>query len=390
MSSTSAKPRTLAVTTFAIIVALLLALAGCRDGSGIADAGPDTDGTGDADQLDGDTPIDGDADDDVDGDVDTDADTDGDRDGDADTDGDADADVDSDADLDGEVDGEVSDPCEGVICDDPPPDECSDDLEALLIYPDTGRCESSDGEPMCEYRPREDRCASPPASECIDDWSLRRYDPRGRCDLSTGVPTCTYEGSAETCDHPPEDTCADEAAVRRFDPAGICDDSGAFARCLYDHEDEPCTSPPPDECADTETLRRFEGPGRCSEGAGRVGCAYESTTEPCELACEDGACVEGSLVELGINIYVDNFCNMRVDPLEVTVPAGRSAQLTYHNRSRDYEVDVWLSYGGGFLELETGSSWADRFEWCAGDSVYTGYADISTACSEHRLLIHCL
>ena len=105
--------------------------------------------------------------------------------------------------------------------------------------------------------------------------------------------------------------------------------------------------------------------------------------------CQAGLC-EPLQQGLGIDIYVDNFCAMDVVPAEVTVPAGSTAVLTYHNRSQDYPVDVWLSYGGGFLDLPTGQSWADAFEWCTGASVYTGYADIDSACSSHRLLIHCL
>lgn len=92
-----------------------------------------------------------------------------------------------------------------------------------------------------------------------------------------------------------------------------------------------------------------------------------------------------------VNIYVDNRCNMDVQPKVVDVPAGvPSITITYYNRSRDYPVDVWLSYGGGFLDLKTGTSWADRFEHCRlGRRPYSAYADITTACSRYRLMINC-
>ena len=81
---------------------------------------------------------------------------------------------------------------------------------------------------------------------------------------------------------------------------------------------------------------------------------------------------------------------MDVLPKKFDVPAGTFLKLTYFNRSRDYPVDVWLSYGGGFLDLKTGTSWADRFEFCRYPRPYSAYADISTACSKYRLLINCL
>lgn len=94
---------------------------------------------------------------------------------------------------------------------------------------------------------------------------------------------------------------------------------------------------------------------------------------------------------LGIDIYVDNRCRMDVVPTKVDVPRGVTPKLTYINRSRDYAVDVWLSYGGGFLDLRPGMSWSDRFEHCRlGTRPYSAFADISTACSKHRLMINCL
>jgi hypothetical protein len=90
-----------------------------------------------------------------------------------------------------------------------------------------------------------------------------------------------------------------------------------------------------------------------------------------------------------VDIYVDNFCKMDVIPKKFDVPPGTFLKLTYINHSRDYAVDVWLSYGGGYLDLKTGTSWADRFEFCRYPRPYAAYADISTACSSYRFLIHC-
>lgn len=64
--------------------------------------------------------------------------------------------------------------------------------------------------------------------------------------------------------------------------------------------------------------------------------------------------------------------------------------FVYRNRSRDYAVDVWLSYGGGFTDLETGAEWDDRFIHCTGPRrPRQESADISTACSRHAFVIFC-
>lgn len=92
-----------------------------------------------------------------------------------------------------------------------------------------------------------------------------------------------------------------------------------------------------------------------------------------------------------VDIYVDNRCKMDVLPKVIDVaPAVTSLTITYYNRSRDYAVDVWMSYGGGYKDLMTGASWAERFEHCRlGRRPYSEYADISTACSSYRLMINC-
>ena len=96
-----------------------------------------------------------------------------------------------------------------------------------------------------------------------------------------------------------------------------------------------------------------------------------------------------------VHIDIDNFCQVSVDPPEIWVPVDEIVELTYHNHSVDYQADVWLSYGGGYLELELGDSWEDPFQWCSGPNASLGYADISIAgggnnsCPAYRLNIHC-
>ena len=91
-----------------------------------------------------------------------------------------------------------------------------------------------------------------------------------------------------------------------------------------------------------------------------------------------------------IHIDVDNVCRMTVSPTSVTIPAGQTAYFDWHNHSRDYAVDVWMSYGGGYTDLPTGATWDEPVGHCIGPSARTEYADVSTACSSFRFLIHCL
>lgn len=91
-----------------------------------------------------------------------------------------------------------------------------------------------------------------------------------------------------------------------------------------------------------------------------------------------------------IDIHVSNTCEMTVTPTEIDIPEGQTAYFCWNNRSRDYPVDVWLSYGGGYTDLAPGATWNERPGHCLGPLPHDEYADITTACSSHRFLIHCL
>lgn len=102
-----------------------------------------------------------------------------------------------------------------------------------------------------------------------------------------------------------------------------------------------------------------------------------------------GACLP-EVATASVNIFVDNFCAMTVTPTSFTVAPGQRLKLSYHNTSADYAVDVWKSYGGGYLDLPTGATWNETYEHCSGPNAYTEWADISTACSMYKLTINCL
>ncbi len=96
-----------------------------------------------------------------------------------------------------------------------------------------------------------------------------------------------------------------------------------------------------------------------------------------------------------VHISIDNFCRVSVSPLSVDVPVMTRTMFAFHNHSVDYNADVWMSYGGGFLDLATGATWNDPIGHCSTPSVHDEYADISIAggpssgCPGVRFLIHC-
>lgn len=244
------------------------------------------------------------------------------------------------------------------------PEQCGNEITDSTEECDDGNDISGDGcEPDCTYTCHND-------SECSDD---------NPCTDNT----CIEGGSGRLCHSSYNTSFCDDG-----DPCTEGDHCDGIGFCAG--EPVLCSDPPPDYCSDGFTLVVYDSTGTCDGSGGEAVCIYGSSFQPCEFGCRDGECRDNPQQLLDINIYVDNFCNMNVVPAEVNVAPGNTVLLTYHNRSVDYEVDVWLSYGGGYLDLETGHSWADSFEWCTSDHVYTGYADISTACSNHRLLIHCL
>jgi len=91
-----------------------------------------------------------------------------------------------------------SNPCNGVVCDDPPPDGCHDQ-STRLIYRSPGDCNQETGE--CSYPTEEQPCDSPPADNCQDSDTLTVYDPQGHCAQGQ----CDYTPVEQDCPH----GCAD-------------------------------------------------------------------------------------------------------------------------------------------------------------------------------------
>lgn len=199
-------------------------------------------------------------------------------------------------------------------------------------------------------------------------------------------------------DAAPPDALAPDAA-----PASVCGDGAPEG-------DEACddgNTRDGDYCsADCRAVTGRCGDGelqdneRCDDGVVQEGC--DALHDGGDGACvPPGECVEGFVLvgdacqpaeqRYDVNIFVANDCTMRVMPERVQVPRGQTALLSFHNISRDYPVDVWMSYGGGFLDLPVGQTWDDPIDHCTGPRrPREEFADITTACSEYRLPIECL
>lgn len=170
----------------------------------------------------------------------------------------------------------------------------------------------------------------------------------------SGPPDSGALDAAAPPDSGPRAICGDG----RLDPGETCDDGVITSGCDTAHDGGDGTCLPPGQCVAGYVL---DGNGDC------VPAQADAT----------------------VIIDVDNFCNMTVTPTDITVPPGQSIMVDWFNRSRDYPVDVWLSYGGGYLDLATGATWDEPIPHCTGPNPHTEYADISTACSSFRLLFHC-
>lgn len=174
----------------------------------------------------------------------------------------------------------------------------------------------------------------------------------------------------------------------------------------------------PEACDDGNTTAGDYCAADCSSITGSCGDGMVQSNETCDdgtitMGCDttqnggDGKCVAAGTCSPGyfnvpgtgcipqlktdhVHIMVSNTCAMSVMPMEYTVPAGQKLKLSYHNHSQDFPVTVWMMYGGGYTDLPPGGTWNETYEHCFGPISSEGYADISTACSDFRLKIHCL
>lgn len=185
---------------------------------------------------------------------------------------------------------EFADPCEGVVCQDPPASTC--DGNQVVSFGFAGTCIDGD----CSYDETRTTCAD--GTVCIDGACAER-------------PVCF----GVVCNSPPADACLGDVAFRYG--AGACelveDEEGETSeQCVYEEtatncassgqecvdgaciEPDPCTGvscdvPDPAFC-EGEVAVSYTAPGTCVAGL----CAFDEVRENCTDGggfCEDGECV---------------------------------------------------------------------------------------------------
>ena len=241
------------------------------------------------------------------------------------------------------VQGRCEDPCEGVTCDTPPDPTCSD-ASTLTTYSGPGECVLG----HCQYPSdnttcpagcaegacnNEDPCEGiicddPPANTCTDATHLRAYDPIGTCSdgqceytfSNVECPDGCVEGSCIDnpcegiiCDDPPANTCTDANHLRAYDPMGTCSDG----QCEYTFSSVEC----PEGCVNDE-CQGCE-PSTCTDlgfecGLHDDGCGQNINCGSCDngFGCESGQCVcqPSTCGDLGFECGLhDNGCGQNIN-----------------------------------------------------------------------------
>jgi hypothetical protein len=170
--------------------------------------------------------------------------------------------------------GKSTDPCAGVVCNEPPPSACLD-FGTSRYYPPFGTC--VDGQ--CIYEPVDQVCEH----QCDLDSGLCQGDP------CVGV---ACQSPPNTCFHA-NGTCSAGACVYTAANSLNCDDGNACT--INDSCQEgacrgtpkQCNAPPAAACLNTGTLRQWEPLGTCDNSGN---CRYAPRDVPCEYGCTAGQC----------------------------------------------------------------------------------------------------
>ena len=230
------------------------------------------------------------------------------------------------------------DDCEGVICETPPADNCTDSTQ--YIYAATGACERDRG---CVYFPAtlacEHGCAGDVCAECTDgedcvigsqpfcrDGDLVVPTPScdaGLCGSSESVTPCDYGCDNDACRPSPCEgisctalkapTCDGDRRIV-YEATGTCTpdgdtsytceyaiDEAASEDCASGCTDGYCNDDPcvgvvcdeiPDDACDGDNLHTYQGNGVCNSDSGTAECVYTPSTTLCPNGCGDATCYE--------------------------------------------------------------------------------------------------
>jgi len=175
------------------------------------------------------------------------------------------------------------DPCQGVVCNRPPPPTCDGDTRITSLP--AGTCDAG----VCSYEREEYPC---------DDDGLFCFS--GACDSSDPCATvsCTSPPT-NRCDandaiaYPSEGLCA--AGLCNYTPERVnCTADGQFCQAGACTDTDPCEgatcTDPPDAFCDGPLAVTFTGAATCSDGV----CTYAETRRNCGAGggvCEEGSCL---------------------------------------------------------------------------------------------------
>ena len=287
-------------------------------------------------------------------------------------------------------------PCQGMTCNAPPPNECENENE-LRTYNASGTCDAG----TCSYGSQlvacpngcdANACAGDPCigvscntapdSECADLSHLEVFDVPGQC--ADGV--CSYgshtvycafgcaSGACEgdpcaglPCNTPPVNFCSGADQLTVYDAAGTCSEG----TCSYDSHDEfcqygctagacegdpclgvTCNQPPADFCSSPTTLHEHQSTGTCADG----NCDYHDVDVPCAYGCAGGICKECSV---NTDCTGSNWCdNGTCKPCTVNAHCGASCT------DCTVQGDVCNAASTGCVECNINTDCAASGQWC--------------------------
>ena len=281
---------------------------------------------------------------------------------------------------------------------------CSDKRSPSPTLRDTDPAARADATPSDTGPTGGDDTSSPDTASPLDAFDTDRLDTSPVDDIREP------DTARDTRDAAPPDTSAETGVDTVDAPVAQCGDGRVEGNEACDDGNTtggdycaPDCSTVTGSCGDG-TLQSNES---CDDGNITTGCdtkhdGGDGTCQPpgqCSQGYifENGKCIEKQL-DKHVHIYISNTCKLSVTPKSVDVPRGQTVSFVYHNHSSDYAADVWLSYGGGFTDLQKGKSWDDQFIHCSNvNRPYSAYADITIKglslrdrhCPGHRMTINC-
>jgi MYXO-CTERM domain-containing protein len=148
------------------------------------------------------------------------------------------------------------DPCQGITCNNPPD----------LCHVSPGVCSQGN----CAYG--EKACEDPPADDCVDDDTLKKYNPEGTCTVATGA--CAYTSQNVVCEQGCDQLT--NKCKTNLCQGVVCNGADlSGAKC----GDQACY-----KCMDQKKSIEYSKPGTCGQADGK--CTYQQQQTTCANSCD--------------------------------------------------------------------------------------------------------